>query len=232
MHPVLTDRPSRHRQSGVSLIFALITLIALMMGALALVRNTDTASLLLGNLGFKQDATLSADQATRIAISWLNANSAGLNADMATDGYYASNKEYSTDGTTRVGPIDITGAQSSSDTSRQLIDWDNNNCSAAAASSYATCSIKPKAITETINHNSASYVILRMCNKAGDYTTDSTIVCLKPLTSSSDGATGRGELNYSEYARFGSTAQTYFRVLVRMQGQRGATSYTETIVHF
>ena len=72
-----TAHPKRLRRSqGVALIFALITLVALMLGALALVRNTDTAALVLGNLGFKQDATQSADQATREAINWLNINSA------------------------------------------------------------------------------------------------------------------------------------------------------------
>ncbi len=220
------------RQKGVSLIFALVTLVVLMLGALALVRNIDTASLLLGNLGFKQDATLAADQGTRAAITWLNANSAGLNADLPSDGYYASNREYTSDGTTSAGPIDVTSNQLPSDHTRQLINWDNNNCSSTASGTFSSCDIKPKTVPTAINGNTASYVILRMCNKVGDYTTDTTIVCAKPMASSSDGATGRGELSYSEYARFGSTALTYFRILVRVQGLRGTTSYTETIVHF
>lgn len=60
--------PSAKSQQGVSLIFALVALVALMLGALAMVRNVDSGTQLLGNLGFKQDATAAADQATRQAI--------------------------------------------------------------------------------------------------------------------------------------------------------------------
>lgn len=227
--PHLTHRQA---QRGLSLIFALIALVALMMGALALVRHVDTATQLLGNLGFKQDTTASADQATRQAVSWLGANSASLNVDMVSDGYYASNHEFATDGITTKNPIDVTGSQLSGTSARQLIDWDNNSCASAVASSFSECSIKPKTITTPINGNTASYVILRMCNKTGDYVTDSTIKCAKPLTTSADNATGRGEMSYSDPVRYGSNSQTYFRVLVRMQGLRNTTSVTETIVHF
>ncbi|MDE2593606.1 MAG: hypothetical protein KGL57_05165 [Burkholderiales bacterium] len=193
-------------------------------------RNTDTGALLLGNLGFKQDATQSADQATRQAVFWLNSNSTNLNAHIAASGYYASTKEFADDGTTAAGVLDITGSQFPTAMTRQLIDWDGDSCAAYSSSSYAACIRASDALT--INSNTANYIILRMCNKPGDYTTDTTVVCVKPMSSSSGGSTARGELNYSEYARFGSTAQTYFRVLTRIKGQRGTMSYTETIVHF
>lgn len=220
--------PRPHR--GVALIFALITLVALMLGALALVRNTDTAALVLGNLGFKQDATHSADQATRTAITWLNANGAALNTSK-DKGYYASSQEYAADGVTRLGPLDLTGNQLPNEHTRQMIDWDENGCSAAGGS-YTSCSIKPALIPDTINGNTAKYVILRMCNKTGDYTKDNTIVCAMPLTGSDTGASGKGLIDYKKTDKFTSTSGTYFRVLVRVEGLRGATSFTETLVHF
>jgi len=227
-----TANPKRIRRSqGVALIFALITLVALMMGALALVRNTDTAALVLGNLGFKQDATQSADQATRAAITWLNTNSAALNASKAK-GYYASTQEYAADGTTKLGPIDLTGNQLPNEHTRQLIDWDDNGCSSATDDTYASCTIKPELVAGTINGNTAKYVILRMCNKVGDFTTDSTILCATPLGGSDTGASGKGLIDYKKSVKFTSTAGTYFRILVRIEGLRGATSFTETIVHF
>lgn len=225
-----TSHLPRH-QRGVSLIFALIALVALMFGALAVVRNVDTGAQLLGNLGFKQDATASSDQVTRQAITWLNANAASLNVDVLDKGYYASSKEFDTDGVTRKGPIDLTGNQLPSTATRQMIDWDGNTCAGAASGSYASCSIKPIAAA-TVNGNTASYVIFRMCNKAGDYTTDSTIKCAKPMTSSTAGATGRGEMSYSDPVRYGTNSATYFRILVRVKGFRNTTSVTETIVHF
>lgn len=219
------------RNQGVALIFALITLVALMLGGLALVRNTDTAALVLGNLGFKQDATQSADQATRAAITWLNANNAALNASKPK-GYYASTQEYAADGTTKLGPIDLTGNQLPNDHTRQLIDWDENDCSSATGGTYTSCAINPELIPETINGNTAKYVILRMCNKVGDFTTDNTILCATPLGGSETGASGKGLIDYKKSVKFTSTAGTYFRILVRIEGLRGATSFTETIVHF
>ncbi|MFN4266152.1 MAG: pilus assembly protein PilX [Aquabacterium sp.] len=225
-------QPSR-TQSGVALIFALITLVALMLGALALVRNTDTAALVLGNLGFKQDATQSADQATKIAIQWLNANSTALNNDLpAKTGYYASSKEYGVDGVTKLGPIDLTGNQLPSDNTRQLIDWEDNGCSNFDSGTYTTCDLKPAPISATINGNSAQYIILRMCNKKGDYTTDATVSCAMPLDGGDTGASGKGLSDYKKSAKFTSTAGTYFRIIVRVVGLRGSTSFTETIVHF
>lgn len=226
--------PSSHRpsQQGVSLIFALIALVALMLGALALVRHVDTATQLLGNLGFKQDATASADPATRQALVWLNANSASLNVDVPSKGYYASTREFAADGVTAAGPIDLTGRQFVGTTTRQMIDWDNDGCKSSSSTSYAACAIKPAPIAAPINGNDASYVIFRMCNKTGDYLTDSSIKCAKPLVAGTGGATGRGDISYTDAARYGTNSQTYFRVLVRVQGVRNTTSVTETIVHF
>ncbi len=58
----------------MSLIFALLTLVALSLAAVALVRSVDTSTTVIGNLGFKQDSTFYAGQAAEEAIAWLNAN--------------------------------------------------------------------------------------------------------------------------------------------------------------
>lgn len=228
-HPIKT---SRHAQRGISLLFALVALVAMMLGALAMVRHTDTGAQLLGNLGFKQDATASADQVTRIAVTWLSQHSASLNSDVADGGYFASNHEFETDGETPKGPIDITGRQYIGTDTRQMIDWDRDKCKSSAESSYSDCTIKPGTDDVEINGNTARYVILRMCNKTGDYQIDTSIKCAKPLTSGTNNAAGRGELNYSEPVRYTVNSDVYFRVLVRVQGSRNTTSVTETIVHF
>lgn len=232
MHLQNSPAPSAKSQQGVSLIFALVALVALMLGALAMVRNVDSGTQLLGNLGFKQDATAAADQATRQAIAWLNVNAASLNIDIPEKGYYASSREFDDDGVTAKGPIDVTGQQYVGTATRQLIDWDDNGCASSVKATYADCSMTRSLIETPINGNTASYVILRLCNKTGDYTTDSTIKCAKPLTAGEAGASGRGEISYSDAARYTASSTTYFRVLVRVQGFRNTTSVTETIVHF
>lgn len=219
----------RIAQRGVSLLFALLTLVALMMATLALVRSVDTSTLLLGNIGFKQDATAAADQATRQAITWLSTNTASLNTDAST-GYYASTLELAADGTTVKPPVDATGRQQSS-SSRQLIDWDGDGCKYATSGTYTTCAVLSTSVDD-INGNKARYVIFRLCSKPGDFGTDSTITCATPLKSSSGGTTSKEACDYKGCPIATSGNQPYYRVVVRVQGARKTASFTETIVHF
>lgn len=222
----------RRAQRGVSLIFALIALVTLMLGSLALVRHVDTATQLLGNLGYKQDATSAADQATRVASDWLRGNLAALNTDIAETGYYASNREFADDGTTLKMPIDVTGEQLKDTSARQLIDWDRNGCTSSAADSYTECSITPPPTDVTVNGNTAKYVILRLCNKIGDPYADSTIKCTRPLNTGTGESNVKGDKTFSEGNGVSTSANSYFRILVRVTGFRNTTSVTETIVHF
>lgn len=77
------------QQRGVVLIFTLILLVVMTLGAVALIRSVDTGNLVAGNLAFQQSATNSADVAVEEAITWINANSALLNSDQPP-GYLAS----------------------------------------------------------------------------------------------------------------------------------------------
>ena len=51
----------------MSLLFALLALAAMLLAAVALVRSVDSGALVLGNLGFKQDATSAGDSAAELA---------------------------------------------------------------------------------------------------------------------------------------------------------------------
>ena len=215
--------PRLRAQRGVTLLFALVTLVALLFATLALVRSVDTSTLLMGNLGFKQDATVTADQATRQALVWLTANNAALNSDLPQNGYYASTKELQSDGTTI--PVDVTGQQLTSVSSRQIVDW-TNTCSATSTSYICSTSTSTSA-------NSSRFVVFRLCSLAGDQAAATyTGTCAKPLSSSGQTASKRGELNYSESGRFTGGSGPYYRIVVRVQGARNTTSFTETIVHF
>lgn len=218
-------------QRGTALLFALLTLVALLLATLGLVRSVDTSTALLGNIGFKQDATAAADQATRQAIQWLSDNRSALNTDLPANGYYASTKEFAADGVTAQPPVDTTWKQLDGVVNRQLIDWDNNTCSAVSASTYTSCAIKAASVG-AINGNTASWVAFRLCSKPGDYSTDTSISCAKPLSTTTTSASGRGDLNYAEPTRFNSTSGPYYRVVVRVLGARNTASYTETIIHF
>jgi type IV pilus assembly protein PilX len=61
----------RARQHGVVLFVALIVLVALAMAALALLRSTDVASLVAGNLAFKRSALNSTDLGVKAAYAYV-----------------------------------------------------------------------------------------------------------------------------------------------------------------
>ncbi len=81
-------------QRGVALPIALIVLVAMVLAAVSLVRSVDTATLVAGNLSFKQRATHAADEGIRQAYLWLRNtninNPSALNDTDLGNGYYSS----------------------------------------------------------------------------------------------------------------------------------------------
>ena len=66
LNDCLRRPPSRTAQRGVSLLFALMALAAMLLAAVALVRSVDSGALVLGNLGFKQEATRPPNRAAEV----------------------------------------------------------------------------------------------------------------------------------------------------------------------
>jgi len=92
-----------NEQRGVVLFFALISLVAIMLAAVALIRSVDTGTVIAGNLAFKQAATTSGDAGTETAMAWIGVTQAAnlaknvlkdathpLNITDATKGYYSN----------------------------------------------------------------------------------------------------------------------------------------------
>jgi type IV pilus assembly protein PilX len=136
----LPARPARQR--GVSLFFALVSLVAISLAAIMLVRSVDTSTLISGNLAFQQSATASADAGTEAAIAWMAQvvkDNTGLNVlndplhpfniTDKTKGYYSS--------------IDDTSL-----TAAAGFKWDDTDS---------------KALPEDSTGNVTRYIIQRMC---------------------------------------------------------------------
>jgi type IV pilus assembly protein PilX len=222
----------RQGQRGVTLMFALITLVALLFATLALVRSVDTSTILMGNIGFKQDATVTADQATKNALNWLSTHGTVLNSDSLGlglgQGYYASTQEFDSTGKA-LNPVDVTGQQISG-VNRNIVDWSNDNCSTSGTN--PPCSVAVPAANIS-GPNSARYIIFRLCSQPGDYASSGyTGSCAMPLSTNTDGNGNKGLVNYKGGLRPNTAAGPYYRIVVRVQGARSTTSFTETIVHF
>jgi type IV pilus assembly protein PilX len=84
-----TQRPSFVRrvktQAGLVLVVALITLVVLSLGAIALFRSTDVVNLQAGAMAFSMDHNNKADLCVRRAISWMTDPASGLDLTVGTD---------------------------------------------------------------------------------------------------------------------------------------------------
>jgi len=97
-HP--TDRrqlkPLR-AQRGVTLIIALIVLVAMTLAGVAMMRSVDTGTIVVGNIAFRQATVNAADQGLQAGYGYVFANSGTANLynddnmiGVASKGYYAS----------------------------------------------------------------------------------------------------------------------------------------------
>jgi type IV pilus assembly protein PilX len=212
-------------QRGMTLIFALITMLALSLAAVALIRAVDTGTGVLGNLGFKRDALLATDTAMRTAIGWVQTRAGKVELDTdspAGIGYFASYFDR----------LDAIGH--STDPQRTAIDWDGDGCAAAKSNGVAVAAcIQPSASFDVRNGAiKARYVVERLCSQPGNMTTVTGMVCAKPM-SVTETVSVRGKIDYNTLPPPGlQSLQQFFRITVRTEGARNATSLTETIVHF
>lgn len=210
---------------GVSLVFALIGLAVLSLAAIALVRSVDTGALVLGNLGFKQDATRSTDQGAEQALTWLTTvPRTTLYNDVPGSGYRATSFDL----------VDPTGSNVAY-AARWVIDWDGDNCAAHPTTTRAGC-VTPVVEGADVNGSRTQFVIFRMCptegapNAAGND-------CARPTAYQKPGDVTRGEFNYRKYERLhvrgGTNSETvYYRIIVRTVGGRDAVSFSETMVTY
>jgi len=136
------------RQGGMVLLIALIVLVAMTLGGIALVRSVSTASVIAGNLAFQQSATLNGDAGVEAAVTALN-NYATLNQDSSGQG---GGIGYSNGYNAALGPTAQSPVAGQS--------WD----------AYWNATLKNYAVALPVDANTGnqvSYVIDRLCQSGG-----------------------------------------------------------------
>jgi len=78
------------RQRGAVLFISLIVLVAMTLAGIAIMRSVDTATLIAGNLAFKQSTIQSSDNGVEQAYTWLVANRATLANTNLASGYVSA----------------------------------------------------------------------------------------------------------------------------------------------
>ncbi|MGM9516409.1 pilus assembly PilX family protein [Roseateles sp. DB2] len=206
------------RQRGASMMFALIALAVLTLGAVALVRSVDTGMLTLGNLGFRKDALSAASAGSEAAVTWLFSQPpASLHNNDVENGYYAT-------AVTNLAPMDTTTSDAHP---VSLVDWDGNDCGKATTSATRQClKVAKKELKDGVV---VKYVVTRLCSMAGRG--GSSRPCVIPLITSDALSMDRGVFTGQGTITV-PTAVTFYRVIARTEGARGSVAYTETLVHF
>ncbi len=201
--------PMRRRERGVTLFIALIVLVAMTMAAVAMMRSVDTATMVAGNIGFRQSAVNAADQGVQSAYAWLGANVSGptISSDNIAQGYF------------------------SSVAAGEAPDWYTNSASWTNVFTLPlTCPATGSTTTDCAG-NTVSYVIHRMCpvaNCAPNATCGGiTNVCGQTLSSTA--VSGEG-VDQSAPNFFTTPPATHYRVTVRSIGPRASVAYVQTML--
>jgi Tfp pilus assembly protein PilX len=211
----------KQQQRGISLIVVLIGLVIITFAAVALLRSTDTSTLVAGNLAFKKAALASGDAGTEAAIVWLDANSAGatLHDDRVADGYYATSST----------ACDLTGSRTPDDPDDD-VDWTGVDPGADCQMEALEVNPAPAGVAPGY---SVSYVINRMCNAVGDPASalapsGVAMICSSADSTDSSSSTQVGP-SYSRRPFSGGT-NTYYRVTTRITGPRQTVRYVQAFV--
>jgi Tfp pilus assembly protein PilX len=197
----------RQDQHGITLIIALVVLVAMTMAGVALMRSVDSATLLSGNLAFRQSATASSDRGLEAGIAALRGQSVtALQTDRA--GYYA---------TLPTANVDFTGNATPTNSADDFI-WSSNAVTVA---------------TPDAAGNSVSYVVHRLC--ATGTVALSADTCTTWMAEAEGGASTSvlvgGETYRDPYLTPKAAAiRGIYRITVRIAGPRNTYSYVQATV--
>lgn len=202
------------RQGGVVLMIALIILVALTIGGIALVRSVSTTSLIAGNLAFQQAATLSGDAGTEAAI-----RSIELGNPLAMSNTALQNDNFAR------------GYVASTPAAGNPANWDTywsttvNPNPVAMPVAATTCVDRSCTLATDAVGNTVTYTIQRLCQTAGDPALLPTgCASRSQLASQSGGSLGSGSPQMTQVPQY------YYRITSRIAGPRNTVSYIQTIV--
>lgn len=204
MKPGFTPRKA---QAGIALLLAMIMLAALMVGSIALVRSVDMATLVSGNLAFRQSATLGGDRGIQAAVAWLETQTPTARDSSSDNDGYCSSQHAQDDTATGWDPT---------------INWTSGG------------SCKPVVMAVDAAGSSVDYIIHRLCrfpNAARNAIVGAqTNLCATAVATGSGSAATSSKKNSFEIINPGNAQFIPFRITVRVTADRGTRSFVQTTV--
>jgi type IV pilus assembly protein PilX len=204
-HARKAQAPGLHRQRGVTMLFGLIALAIMMIGAAAMVRSMNSSLFSAGNLGFKRDLTNQAERAANAVMDLVNTGA--LNTEVARQSHNTGENYSAT--------LLATNAQG---IPTVLVN----------DSTFSTVGSSSKDITVSDQGVVARYVIDRLCTATGvaDVTN-----CAMSDPGPSNGVVS-SNLDGAEHAQAGGVSpiqrQVVYRLTVRVTGPRNTQAFFQT----
>jgi Tfp pilus assembly protein PilX len=209
------ERPAR-RQRGIVMFIALLVMVALSLAGIALIRSADTATVVSGNLAFKQAAVYAVDRSIEQAVKALFDPTADptlsapdivdKTANLPAQNYYACVQNAAGTGCLPAAepvpeiPAALTNRTSFTDAGLNVSQVD---------------------ATKDAGDNKAYYVIERMCASAGPAANSNCNLAGQALGADA------GTQHYEGLVRPGDA---YYRVTVRVEGPRNTVAYAQAIL--
>lgn len=217
----MNQYPQVKRQRGLVLLIAMIALVVLSLAAVALIRTVDSATIIAGNLAFKQSTTASGEAALIRANQWLATQAAvdppvGFDNNNPAVGYYA----------TMTSLTALRGLPSEKVYEAVTADatWAVANSQAAIVKCNGVDSDKD------CSGNTIRYVIERMCSLPGAVEGSALANPLQKCLfgpSVESGGTHRGGTPTNSSAE----ASPMFRITARSAGPKNTFGYIQSFVY-
>jgi hypothetical protein len=199
-HPTPARAPrNHHRQRGIAMLFGLIALAIMMIGAAAMIRSMNTSMFNAGNLGFKRDLTNQAERAAADVMTLLQTGALGTEAARQAS---ATTRNYS-------ATLLASNAQG---LPNALVDDASFSAAGAAGNDI---SVAAQGIT-------VRYLVDRMCVNTGAATATHCTMADDPVPSGGSGS----ELMRAEDTAIGQ--RVVYRVSIRVAGPRSTQAYFQT----
>jgi len=200
---------SPRRERGAALLIALVVLVALTMAGIAMMRSVDTATLVAGNIGFRQSAINAADQGIQAAYGYISPNRVTLAAQSAND---------LTNGFLGFTPV---GERPDWYLDPTNVGWAAGlSCNGPTNTDTACNAFSPGGTSADRAGNRITYVIHRLCPNTGG-------LCAQ---TQGDPSSGGGGIAMDTPNRFPPTSATHFRITVRVNGPRNTVAFVQTFV--
>lgn len=201
-------------QRGAILLITLVSLVILLLAATALLRSTNTAALIAGNLALRQSSVASSDRAVADAVGVL-ATYAGTNTTGTSQSVGGGSSSTVDPWQNLASPFNVTSPPYYSNLDPAL--------SLTATSTWQD-GVSSQLSAPDASGNQSRYIIQRMCLHANQLPTE--IDCMLNYVASQKGSKQTG---ISEATQ--NPSNMVFRITVRTVGPRNTVSYTQAFVN-